>query len=289
MTPRTLARAAAGMALSLLSFPLPAGATGDPHQSGALSAVDHLAQAATDHFTEGTSGKRAARTALEVGGTQENLSNNLPDWTSVYLEAAHDFAPRHTLYGGLRETRRFGFKDTQAHLGLYYPLAGKWTLQLEADASNTHNVLPDYSLFGQLHRALANGWGVGAGMRRSEFTTTPVNILTGIVERYWGNFRGAYTIYNGRPEGTSSATAHRFQINYYYDERSTVGLSYTDGREVESVGPPLGLISSDIQNWTLTGRHWFARDWAVAYDLLYHEQGNLYRREGLRIGIRHGF
>ena len=251
--------------------------------------VLRIAQAITDRFVEKPPATGAARTAIEFGGTHETLTNNLPDWSSVYLEAAHDFGPRHTLYGGVRETRRFGATDTQVNAGLYYPFGEKWTLQVEGDFSGTHNVLPNYSLYANLHRTLAHGWGAGAGARRSEYTTTPVNILSGLLERYWGNFRGAYTIYNGRPEGAPSATAHRFQLNYYYGERSTVGLSYTTGREVESVGPPAGIIASDITDWTLTGRHWFARHWAVTYDLLTHKQGSLYRREGMRFGIRHSF
>ncbi len=231
----------------------------------------------------------SGRTQVEAGGTHESLTNNRGDWSSIYIDAAHDFRRNHTLYGGLRETRRFGLNDTEAHAGLYYPLAENWISLIEARGSESHNVLPQYSIYGQLERRLAGGWGVGAGLRHSEYTQTYANIVTVLVDRYWGNFRGAYTLYNGRPENASSASAHRFQLNYYYAERSTVGLSYTTGREVENVGPPLGVISSDIRDWTLSGRHWFAPDWAFTYDLLTHEQGSLYRRQGLRLGIRHSF
>jgi len=234
-------------------------------------------------------GLKPPRSEAEIGFTRETLSNNLPDWKSIYLEASHQFKDRHTLYGGLRETERFGLNDTEVHGGLYYPLGTTWTSLVEASASPTHEVLPRYSLFGQLHKSLPGGWGVGLGLRHSEYSQIGTNTASLLAERYWGNFRGAYTLYSGRPEGASSASSHRVQLSYYYGDRSSVGLSYSTGREVENVGPPRGVISSDVQNLTLSGRHWFAPNWALTYDLLNQEQGALYRRQGLRLGIRHSF
>jgi YaiO family outer membrane protein len=236
-----------------------------------------------------TIGLKPPRTEAEIGFTRETLTNNLPDWKSVYFEAVHRIRDRHTLYGGLRETERFGLNDTEVHSGLYYPLGTTWTSLVEGSVSPTHQVLPRYSLFGQLQKSLPGGWGVGLGLRHSEYSQIGANIVSLLAERYWGNFRGAYTLYSGRPEGASSASSHRFQLSYYYDDRSSIGLSYSTGREVENVGLPRGVISTGVQNLTLSGRHWFAPNWALTYDLFNQEQGTLYRRRGLRLGIRHSF
>ncbi len=234
-------------------------------------------------------GLKPSRTDIELGYSRETLSNNLPDWKQLYGIVSHRMGERQTIYGGLRETRRFGLTDTEAHAGFYAPLGETWTTQLELGASPTHEVLPRYSLFGQLHKSLGGGWGAGLGLRHSEYSLTGVNILSLLAERYWGNFRGAYTLYSGRPEGASSGSSHRFQLNYYYTERSTIGLSYATGREVEYLGPSRGVISSDVQNWTLSGQYWFTPAWALTYDLVNQEQGSLYRRQGLQLGLRHSF
>jgi YaiO family outer membrane protein len=228
-------------------------------------------------------------TELEIGYSHERLTNNLPDWTSSYLLAAHRFGERKTLYGGLRETRRFGLDDTEAHAGLYYPIAASWTSLVEASGSPTHEVLARYSVYGELQKNLGRGWNLGFGLRHSEYSLTASNVLSVYAERYWGNFRGAYTLYSGRPEGASSAASHRVQFNYYYADRSSVGLSYTNGREVENVGPPRGVLTSDVESWMVGGQHWLTPAWALTYDLVNHEQGSLYRRQGLRLGIRHSF
>lgn len=237
----------------------------------------------------GAIGLKPARNEIEAGYSRETLSNNLPDWTSTYLLGSHRFGDRQVLYGGLRETRRFGLDDSEVHAGLYYPLGASWTAQVEGSLSPTHEVLAKHSIYGQLQKSLPGGWGLGVGLRHNEYTLTASNVLSLLAERYWGNFRGAYTLYSGKPEGGSSGASHRVQLSYYYADRSSVGVSYSDGREVENVGPPRGVLASDVRNWTLSGQHWLTPAWALTYDLVNHEQGNLYRRQGLRLGIRHSF
>lgn len=237
----------------------------------------------------GEIGLKAPRNEVEAGYSRETLSNNLQSWTSTYLLASRRFGERRVLYGGLRETRRFGLDDSEVHAGVYYPLGSTWTAQVEGSLSPTHEVLAKNSVYGQLQKSLPGGWGLGVGLRHNEYTLTASNVVSLLAERYWGNFRGAYTLYSGKPEGGSSGSSHRVQLSYYYADRSSVGISYSDGREVENVGPPRGVLASDVRNWTLSGQHWLTPAWALTYDLVNHEQGNLYRRQGLRLGIRHSF
>ncbi len=226
---------------------------------------------------------------LEAGGTYERLDHDLPDWKSVYLEAAHDFALRQTLYGMLRETERFGQRDTELAAGYYHPFGASWTALIEASHSPQHHVLPESSIFGQLSWLAGAGWVLTAGLRYSEYTDTGSRVLIGGLERYFGAWRAGYTLYNGKPDGGPSASAHRLALDYYYGERSRIGVSATWGREVESVGPPVGLITSDVRELALLGRHWLTPAWALTLELWTHEQGDLYRRTGGRLGLRHRF
>ena len=126
-------------------------------------------------------GLKLPRTEIELGHGKETLTNNLPDWTSTYLLASRQFGERKTLYGGLRETRRFGLDDTEVHAGLYYPLAATWTSLLEASASPTHEVLARYSVYGELQKNLGSGWGVGLGLRHNEYSLIGTNVLSGAI------------------------------------------------------------------------------------------------------------
>src|SRR5689334_13997043 len=120
---------------------------------------------------------RAAALEMEGGFTQESLTNGKPDWKSIYLEAAHDFAKRQTLYGGVRETERFDFRDTELAAGYYHPLREHLTVQIEGSHSSSHNVLPENSIFGAAAWELPKGWVASGGVRYNQYTDNDSRVL----------------------------------------------------------------------------------------------------------------
>ena len=235
-------------------------------------------------------GTNAAALELEGGLMHEELTNDKPDWDSAYIEGAHNFAPRQTLYGVVRETERFDLRDTELAASYYHPFGARWTGQIEASTSPEHNVLPETSVLGQFTRAFEGGWVLSGGARFSEYTDTSTRLLIAGIERYFGSYRVAYTAYNGKPDGASSAPSHRIALDhYYYNERSRIGFSVAWGSEVENVGPPTGVIVTDIRAISVVGRHWLTPNWALAWEIGTHEQGDFYRRTGGRLGLRYSF
>ena len=232
----------------------------------------------------------AARpTEIEFGVMPQHLSGSQPDWREYYLDFSRRFGERKTLYGSLRETERFGRGDTQGVLGGYYPLSARVTGVLEGGASPTHNVLPQWWLFGQLEFNLGSGWGIHAGARHTEYDAALVNMGTLTLERYFGNFRAAYTLYESWLQGAGAASAHRFALGYTYTDENQIGVAFAHGREAENVGPPRGVLTSDVTSWAIYGRHWFTRELAVSFEALQHRQGDLYTRRGARLGLRYRF
>lgn len=228
-------------------------------------------------------------TEIEFGAMPQHLTNNQSDWREYYLDFSRRFGDRKTLYGSLRETERFGRSDTQGVLGGYYPLGARVTGVLEGGASPTHNVLPRWWLFGQLEFSLGEGWGVHTGVRHTEYAAALVNMGTLTLERYFGNFRAAYTLYESWLQGAERATAHRVALSYHYRDENQIGIAVANGQEAENVGPPTGVIVSDVTSWAIYGRHWFTRDLAVSFEALHHRQGDLYTRQGARLGLRYRF
>jgi YaiO family outer membrane protein len=170
---------------------------------------------------------------LEGGSSYERLTNGQPDWKSVYLEGAHTFEPRQTLYGALREVERFDLRDDQVEAGYYHPFSSRLTGHVDGNASPQHNFLARSSLFGELAFELNRGWVASGGYRHNEYTTTNTRIISAGLERYFASYRAYYTLNNGRPENTGSATAHRVGLDYYYaEERSRIGVSVQVGIEL---------------------------------------------------------
>ncbi len=230
-------------------------------------------------------------------GLQPLRSSN---WRNIMVSDGRQLTPPDSHYHGLRETQHFGLADK--HGAFYrsgsFSLTPTWTGVVDTSLTTTLDPLPKYRFGAQIQRLLPNGWIASVGFRHSEFrpndyTQSTSNFRTFSLERHWGDFRGAYTLFSGKPDGASALSAHRLQLSYTYSNAGTVGLAYTTGREVDNVRDNLRLpnatLAADVRSLSLAGGHWFARDWAVTYEALALRQGELNRREGLRLGLRYRF
>ena len=199
------------------------------------------------------------------------------------------FAPRIFFSGGAYASRRYSVGDYDFRLGAHQP-TGQNIAALESGIHSLTDALPRYSLYTQVTRSLPGGWGLGFGVRQTEYNFATTNLLALSAERSFGNVRGAYTLYSNRAEGSSQGSAHRFEVSYLYGDRNTIGLAYTTGRDIDSIAPSPGVASADVRDWTLSGRHWLSPNWALTYDVLSQEQQGLpVRRQGLRLGVSRSF
>jgi YaiO family outer membrane protein len=201
-----------------------------------------------------------------------------------------DLAPRLTLYGGTFETLHFHQgNDASITRGVYRPLGANVGGLGLGSANPLNDAIPKYTLYTRVAQSLPGGWGLGFGVSQSEYNFATTNLLSVSAERYFGSFRGAYTLYSNRSEGTALGSSRRVQVDYMYGDRNTVGLSYTTGRETDILGPAIGLPYTDSRDLALSGRHWLSPNWALTYDVLSGEQGTLIRRQGLRLGVSRSF
>jgi YaiO family outer membrane protein len=222
--------------------------------------------------------------ARAMNGLRAEAADGL-SWRAV--EVMPPLAPRLSLYEGHLDRYHFSTGTASFSSGLYRPL-GQIQGVGNGNFNPLHDALPKYTLYNHVTQSLPGGWGLGFGVRQSEFNFANSNLLSFSAERYFGSFRGAYTLYSSRTDGSSAGSAHRFQVNYFYGDRNTVGLSYTSGRDMDHHGPAVGLPIADVRDLTLSGRHWLSPNWALTYDLLSQEQA-LYRRQGLRFGVSRTF
>lgn len=226
---------------------------------------------------------------LEGGFISEQLTNGYDDWSSIYINLASKLDRGKTLYASLRETNRFGLKDSEGKLGYYHPLKKNWSVNLEGQSSFTHKVLPRWSLFGSLIREFPDGWVFNLGYRKTQYNNSRINLSVASVEKYVGNYHATYSFYLSNLEGNGSAQANSVRLSYYYTDTNRVGAAFSSGQELEYLGPTLGVLKSDVKAFSVFGRHSISQELAVSYSVGYHEQGKSYIKRGLQVGIRHTF
>jgi YaiO family outer membrane protein len=232
---------------------------------------------------------RGLKPPLEVSDTGAfEASPGEPGLKWREIESLQEIAPRLTIYGGTVETQRFSLNDADVRVSLYRPLSPNLALA-GGSTSPLNDVIPRYTLHRQIHQLLPGGWGLGFGVRQSSYNFVTNTLYSMSAERYIGSFRGGYTLFSSRTEGTDLGTSQRVQLSYQYGDRNTVGLAYTTGREIDNFAMPLALTLNDARDVTLSGRHWLSTNWALTYDVQSHEQATLARRQGLRLGVSRSF
>lgn len=240
-------------------------------------------------LAQGAEPSAAQASELEAGFSHYALSNSYANWDSAYVDAAHRFGERQSLYGEVQEARRFNLTDREVSAGYYHPLSARWTALVEASDSPEHNFLARNALYGQLQLAFADGWDLQGGWRHSQYNLAYADLAVLTAERYWGSYRAAYTLYEGRLQGAGTAPSHKALLAYYYTDRNNVTLTLAKGRQAESLGPALGVLLVGVTSVSLSGRHWLNSAWGVTYEALSEHQGNLYSRKGIRLGLRYAF
>lgn len=225
---------------------------------------------------------------IETGFTTERLSNGYAPWSEAFLTVSKRFAPHQTLALTWQETNRFSQRDHAAQIGFHQPLNGRWAALVELKVSPTHRILPKWSSQVQLERRFEQGWGLQTAWRHSVYNDVRTNLLISSVERYFSRWRTAYTLYAGARPGAGLSASHLLQGNYYYNERSSIGLGVALGRELENIAAR-GIIVTQIRGASLNGRHWFNSHWGLNYQLTLHQQGDLYTRKGAGFGLRYQF
>ena len=224
-------------------------------------------------------------TVLELGASYEFVNKDRSDWQTYGFWITHKFSTGQVLYGTASAVRRFETTDANFMIGFVQPLteSKRWIATVEAGGSPNHQILPTASFFGQVERIFGKGWIGRAGLRHSRYPSDIVNMGVFGAERYFKAYRGAYTLYVAHLNGKGTALSHAFQGSYYYGERNSVGAGFAFGQEIESV--PVGLIKTDVLDFSFTGRHWMNNKWGLSYVVVWHRQGEIYTRGGAQIGL----
>lgn len=223
---------------------------------------------------------------LEAAAGYEHLTAGLPAWRTGSLGIEAPGRSWGSAYGTVLATDRFALRDVQVLGGVAFRLGPRWVVTTEASGSPTHEVLPTWSVGMDAARVLRGGWVLHGGLTRTDYTTVGTTLGTATIERYWGDYRAAYTAYVAKLDGQALVLNNRLAVDRYYgvDQRSRLGLSLALGREVEGQGPE--VVTLAIRSISVSARHWLNPAWAVTADVIWVSEGDAYNRIGTRAGLR---
>lgn len=226
-------------------------------------------------------------TEVEADAGVNSLSNGSPAWH----DQEFDWRQRETdasSYGfALGHAERFDLSDRYLTADGHLPFSSSWSLDGEASFSPEHNVLPQDSLFAALNYSLPSAWNLQAGFRYSRYTGSDADVASFGVEHYFGGWRAAYNLYEGSSGGASGAS-NVLRLDWYYGDRSHVGLGLVHGNEVERTSP-VTLVITQVSGAFLTGAQEFGTHWACTYTLGVTSLQDFYTQRGFLVGLAYRF
>lgn len=228
------------------------------------------------------------RTELEVSQRYEQLDSGFSDWQAQRLDAQTRSEEGVAWYGAVQRERRYGGWNEGIEAGAAIPIGHYWVVQPEVATSFNASFLPSWYADLRVQRVLSEGWVTNASLRRTQYDDSQVDRLALGVERYWGNWRGAYTLNISDVDSAGTPVGHAVALDRYYNDTSFIGIRGNVGREEETL-PNGNVFTTSVSGLGLRGRHWLNGDWAVAWDLGWLSQGDIYNRSGVQVGIRRAF
>jgi len=231
--------------------------------------------------------ERGTRVTADV--SYEDLSGGRPAWKGASLGFGRRLGESRRLFAGLHLEERFDTRDEQLLVAFADRLDSHWSYGLSADISPDAQVLPEWSFSAEAGRALPRAWSIAFGLRHADYTASQVDSLSGSVEKYTRGFSVGYSLNAAKTSDIGDAHfGHLLRVGHDYGRDSRVGLVVGFGEEAETVAPGVVQVMQ-TKSVSLNGLHWTSAAWGLGWEAGWYQQGDLYDRIRVRLGIEHRF
>ena len=203
--------------------------------------------------------------SLKLSNRLETLSNNKNDWRDTEVKARLKFDDGRQFSISYVNSARFGLVDNTMAAETYLPVGEHNTVYGELRYSNSHHVLPEYSVHLQLTHSFSNGLGLIGGYKRINYTESGVHVIDLGAEYYFSNYRAAYTAYISNSDTAGGALSHQFQLGYTFPSMSNIQLAVATGSEVEKTVNASSITRTDFTTITFWGETILTPNWSFIY------------------------
>ena len=223
---------------------------------------------------------------LTAGAGFDFLDNGQPNWDNQFAELRWERSELQRYAMSVSRHARNNNSDLSLGAGAEFSI-GQWTTGGRIAGSGSADFMPEIGVDVYAGRALGEGWAATLRYRNRRYSNATVGTVVVTMENYFGDWRIAYDLGVSHLSGSSGFMNHVIGGNWYYRDESTIGLSFSTGREAEAIGGGQ-VLETDVSGISLTGRHQFTQRLGLQWWIGIHDQGELYRRQflGMAVSIR---
>ncbi len=223
---------------------------------------------------------------LEIAHSQDKLSGDYQDWRSNQINFFLSLPQKDSLAIELNRSQRFGLQDSSAYLNYTRPMQGgaaNFELAYAPDA----DFLAKHMLGVGWNGVIGAGYGYILAYRQRSYRDTLSDSLNLTLEKYFSDYRVAYTNTISSIDKSQTEQSHRLQLQWIGEANNRLGLTYASGNEPVYLGPS-SLTAAHVSTIQIDGV-WWIKDIGLSVAMWRVVQGSFYQRTGAQLGIRLAF
>ncbi|MBU3667929.1 MAG: YaiO family outer membrane beta-barrel protein [Rhodocyclaceae bacterium] len=223
----------------------------------------------------------------EIGGSYEHLTNGYTPWASQYLDVTVPLHSQGLVNVNILNANRFSQNDTAGYLNYAYPF--RYGV-LSAEGGYTVN--PQFltkDLYGiGWNGRLPYSFNYLLSARTSQYLTGDTQTINMGVDKYYGEYRFAYTLVRSVLDYSERSWLSKFQVQWLGESGHKLGLLYATGHEpmVVTIG---NLSNIDVVTYQADGLYKINQTFGLTVSLWHAVQGSYYQRNGGQLGVRVAF
>jgi YaiO family outer membrane protein len=226
---------------------------------------------------------------LSIDASYEDLSGGRPAWRGATVGIDRRLDANRRVLAGVHLEERFDTRDEQVVLGYADRMNQDWSYAVNGDVAPDADVLPEWSLAFETGRGLPGERSISFRARHASYSTANVDSLAGTIEQYLDWFRVSYALNVAKVSDIDDPSfAHLIRASHDYGRDSYVTLALGFGEEAETVAPGVVQVT-DTKVVSFNGVHWRSAAWGISWEAGWYEQGDLYDRIRVRLGLEHRF
>lgn len=223
---------------------------------------------------------------LEIAHAHDWLSKNYDNWQSNYINAFIPQKEKGTTTIEISKIRRFSLEDESAYINYSYPTkygAANFEIGLTPNADFLYKQLYGLGWNG----FIGKGFGYIVAYKQRNYTDSLSDMMSFTLERYFGDYRIAYTNTQSSLDKHQLESSHRVQFQWIAENNNRFGISYSSGDEPVNLGIN-HISSSKVEQLNIDGVYWI-KDIGFSASAWHVTQGEFYSRNGAQIGLRLAF
>ena len=226
---------------------------------------------------------------LSADVSYEELSGDRSAWKGASIGVNGRLGEHRHAFAGLHLEERFDTRDEQLQLGYSARLGDAWSYGISGELAPDADVLPEWGVALDAGRALPDHWGIGLRLRHASYQSSDVDTFSVLLDKYVDAWSVGYSLNTSKTSGIDDPSfGHLLRLAREYGDSSRAALVVGFGEEAETVAPGVVQVT-DTRSIALAGLHWTSAAWGIAWEAGWYEQGDLYDRFRIRLGLEHRF